>query len=81
MFLICISGRFFLLNTLGTKIHFIKIVHVHDIIFTSQHFDWILCIISECDWMNYFYSLDITIVKKNFEYVLGNSKTSDQMFS
>ena len=50
---------------------------LYDIIFISQHFDWVLCRISECDWMNNFYSRDIIIVKKKFEYVLRNSKNSD----
>ena len=30
-----------------------KVACLH-VIFISQHFDWVLCIISECDWMNYF---------------------------
>ena len=61
MFLSFILGRFLLLNTFSTKIvrwivgkGFIKRLHVHSIIFISQHFDWVLCIISECVWMNYF---------------------------
>ena len=45
---------------------FIKTLHVHDVIFILQHYDWVLCIISEWDWMNYFQSRDIIIVKKNF---------------
>ena len=31
-----------------------KVACLHDIIFILQHFDWVLCIISGCDWMNYF---------------------------
>ena len=60
MFLSGVSGRFLLLNTFGTMIfrwsagnHFIKTLHVH-VSFISEHFDWMLCIISDCDWMNYF---------------------------
>ena len=30
-----------------------KVACLH-VIFISQHFDWVLCTISECDWMNYF---------------------------
>ena len=73
MFLSCISGRSPLLNTFGTKM-----LHVHVIIFILQHFDWVLSLILECDWMNYFQSCDIIIVKKNFECVLGYSKNSSQ---
>ena len=40
---------------------------LHDVIFILQHFDWVLCIISERDWINNFQSRDITIVKKKFE--------------
>ena len=37
----------------GVREAFYKMVTcLHDVIFTSQHFDWVLCIISECDWMN-----------------------------
>ena len=42
-----------------------KVACLHDVIFISQHFDWVLCIISECDWMNNFLSRDIIIVKKS----------------
>ena len=31
-----------------------KVACLHDVTFISQHFDWVLCIISECDWMNNF---------------------------
>ena len=31
-----------------------KVVCLCDVIFISQHFDWVLCIISECGWMNSF---------------------------
>ena len=31
-----------------------KIACLHDVIFISQHFDWVLCIILECDWINNF---------------------------
>ena len=41
-----------------------KVACLHDVIFISQHFDWVLNIISECDWMNYFYCRDFIIVKK-----------------
>ena len=27
---------------------------LHDVIFILQHFDWVLCIILECDSINYF---------------------------
>ena len=37
----------------------------------------VCCIISECDWISYFWSREIIIVKNNFEYVLGNSKNPD----
>ena len=45
-------------NTFCTKIfrwsvgnRFIKRLHVHDVIFILQHFDWVVCMISECDWI------------------------------
>ena len=50
---------------------------LHDVIFISQQLDWVLCIISECDWMNYFECREFIIVKKNFEYILGNTKNSN----
>ena len=31
-----------------------KVACLHDGIFISQHFDLVLCIISEYGWMNYF---------------------------
>ena len=31
-----------------------KVACLHDILFISQHFDWVLCIISEFDWINNF---------------------------
>ena len=34
------------------------------LIFISQHFDWVLCILSKCDWMNNLKSSDVIIVKK-----------------
>ena len=54
-----------------------KAACLHDVIFISQHFDWVFCNISECDWMNNLISRDIIIIKKKFEYVLGNSKNTD----
>ena len=36
------------------KPFFKKVAYLHDIIFILQRFDWVLCIISGCDWMNYF---------------------------
>ena len=51
-----------------------KRLHVHDIIFILQHFTCVPCIILECDWMNYFQSYDIVIVKKNFKCALEYRK-------
>ena len=31
-----------------------KVACLHDVIFISQHVDWVLFIILECDWMNNF---------------------------
>ena len=31
-----------------------KVACLQDVIFISQHFDWVLFIIPECDWMNNF---------------------------
>ena len=54
-----------------------KVACLHDVIFASPHFDWVLCVILEYDWMNNFQSRDTIIVNKRFEYTLGNSKNSD----
>ena len=53
-----------------------KVAYVQ-VIFILEHFDWVLCIISECDCINYFKFMASLSLKKNFEYVLRNSKNSD----
>ena len=31
-----------------------EVVCLHAVIFVWQRFDWVLCIVSKCDWMNNF---------------------------
>ena len=54
-----------------------KVACLNDVVFISQHFDWLLCIIWNVIGLIIFKVVTSQSLKKKFEYVLWNSRNSE----